>query len=104
MLNDITIMGRFVRDPEQRYTQTDKTVANFTLAVPRDADRDKTDFIDCVAWDKKADFVCNYFQKGQLAIVNGRLQIRSWEDKDGNKRTSAEVVANNVYFGGGKDG
>ena len=104
MLNNIVIMGRFVRDPELRYTQNDKPVCNFTLAVPRDIDREQTDFIDCVAWNKTAEFVCNYFQKGKLTCVNGRLQIRDWTDRDGNKRTSAEVLADHVYFAGGKDG
>ena len=103
MLNHITIMGRLTRDPELRRTNTGKAVAKFTLAVGRDyaekgAERE-TDFIDCVAWRGTAEFVDKYFGRGQMAVVSGRLQIRDWEDKDGNKRRSAEIVADNVYFG-----
>ena len=103
MLNHITIMGRLIRDPELRRTNTGKAVANFTLAVDRDyaekgAERE-TDFIDCVAWRGTAEFVDKYFGRGQMAVVSGRLQIRDWEDKGGNRRRSAEVVADNVYFG-----
>ena len=104
MLNHITIMGRLTRDPELRYTQSQTPVASFTLAVDRDfGSRDggekQTDFIDCVAWRQTAEFVSKYFTKGSMAVVSGRLQIRDWQDKDGNKRRSAEVVADNVYFG-----
>ena len=100
MLNHITIMGRLTRDPELRYTATQTPVTSFTLAVDRDyANREtnerQTDFIDCVAW-RSAEFVSKYFQKGSLAVVSGRLQIRDWTDKEGNKRRSAEV--NVVYF------
>ena len=98
MLNKIVIMGRLTRDPELRQTQSQIPVASFTLAVDRDFG-EETDFIDCVAWRKTAEFVSNYFFKGKMAVVAGRLQIRKWEDKDGNKRKSAEVVADNVYFG-----
>ena len=103
MLNHITIMGRLTRDPELRRTNTGKAVTKFTLAVDRDyaekgAERE-TDFIDCVAWRGTAEFVDKYFGRGQMAVVSGRLQIRDWEDKDGNKRRSAEIVADNVYFG-----
>ena len=106
MLNHITIMGRLARDPELRQTQSGKAVANFTLAVDRDyaekgAERE-TDFIECVAWRGTAEFVDKYFGRGQMAVVSGRLQIRDWEDKDGNKRRSAEIVADNVYFGESK--
>lgn len=101
MLNKIVIMGRLTRDPELRQTQNQIPVASFTLAVDRDYG-DETDFIDCVAWRKTAEFVSNYFFKGKMAVVAGRLQIRKWEDKDGNKRKSAEVVADNVYFGDSK--
>lgn len=106
MLNHITIMGRLARDPELRQTQSGKAVANFTLAVDRDyaekgAERE-TDFIECVAWRGTAEFVDKYFGRGQMAVVSGRLQIRDWEDKDGNKRRKAEVVADNVYFGESK--
>ena len=106
MLNHITIMGRLTRDPELRYTQAQTPVASFTLAVDRDykqngADRE-TDFIDVVAWRQTGEFVSKYFTKGSMAVVSGRLQIRDWTDRDGNKRRSAEVVADNVYFGESK--
>ena len=104
MLNHITIMGRLTRDPELRRTGSGVAVASFTVAVDRDfASREsgerETDFIDCVAWRQTGEFVSKYFTKGRMAVVSGRLQIRSWTDKDGNKRRTAEVVADNVYFG-----
>ena len=104
MLNHIVLMGRLTRDPELRYTQSQTPVASFTLAVDRDfGGRDggekQTDFIDIVAWRSTAEFVSKYFTKGSMAVVSGRLQIRDWTDRDGNKRRSAEVVADNVYFG-----
>ena len=104
MLNHITIMGRLTRDPELRYTQSQTPVASFTLAVDRDfGGRDggekQTDFIDCVAWRSTAEFVSKYFQKGSMAVVSGRLQIRDWTDREGGKRRSAEVVVDNIYFG-----
>ena len=104
MLNHITIMGRLTRDPELRRTGSGIAVASFTLAVdrdfaPRDGGERETDFIDCVAWRQTGEFVSKYFTKGRMAVVSGRLQIRGWTDKDGNKRRSAEVVADNVYFG-----
>ena len=107
MLNHITIMGRLTRDPELRYTQSQTPVASFTLAVDRDfGGRDggekQTDFIDCVAWRQTAEFVSKYFAKGSMAVVSGRLQIRDWTDREGNKRRNAEVVADNVYFGEAK--
>ena len=107
MLNKIVIMGRLTRDPELRYTQSQIPVASFSLAVDRDfGGRDggerQTDFIDVVAWRHTAEFVDKYFAKGDMAAVSGRLQIRDWTDKDGNKRRSAEVVADSVYFGGSK--
>ena len=104
MLNKIILMGRLTRDPELRHTQTGTAVASFSLAVDRDF-KDKatgdrtTDFIDVVAWRQTGEFVSRYFTKGRMAVVEGRLQIRDWTDKDGNKRRSAEVVADNVYFG-----
>ena len=104
MLNKIFIMGRLVRDPELRRTQTGTSVASFTLAVDRDF-KDKTtgerttDFIDVVAWRQTGEFVSRFFTKGRMAVVEGRLQMREWTDKEGNKRRSAEVVADNVYFG-----
>ena len=107
MLNKIFIMGRLTRDPELRRTQTGTPVASFSLAVDRDfKDRNTgertTDFIDCVAWRQTGEFVSRYFTKGRMAVVEGRLQIRDWQDRDGNKRRSAEVVADNVYFGDSK--
>ena len=107
MLNHITIMGRLTRDPELRRTGSGVAVASFTVAVDRDfSGRDggerETDFIDCVAWRQTGEFVSKYFTKGSMIVVSGRLQIRSWTDKDGNKRRSAEVVADNVYFGESK--
>lgn len=106
MLNKIFIMGRLTRDPELRRTQNGTAVAGFALAVDRDfknADGTKeTDFIEVVALRSSAEFVSKYFAKGRMAIVEGRLQIRDWTDKDGNKRRNAEVVADNVYFGDSK--
>ena len=107
MLNHIVIMGRLTRDPELRYTQSQTPVASFTLAVDRDfGGRDggekQTDFIDYVAWRQTGEFVSKYFAKGSMAVVSGRLQIRDWTDRDGNKRRNAEVVADNVYFGESK--
>ena len=104
MLNHIVLMGRLTRDPELRRTGSGVPVASFTLAVDRDfGSRDggerETDFIDIVAWRNTAEFVSKYFTKGRMAVVSGRLQIRNWNDKDGNKRRTAEVVADNVYFG-----
>ncbi|MBQ9169150.1 MAG: single-stranded DNA-binding protein [Oscillospiraceae bacterium] len=107
MLNKIVLMGRLGRDPELRYTQSGTPVASFTLAVDRDrANKDsgqkETDWIDIVAWRKTGEFVSKYFTKGRMAVVEGRLQIRDWTDKDGNKRRTAEVVSENVYFGDSK--
>ena len=107
MLNHITIMGRLTRDPELRRTGSGIAVASFSVAVDRDFGKNEngekeTDFIDCVAWRQTGEFVSKYFTKGSMIVVSGRLQVRSWTDKDGNKRRTAEVVADNVYFGGGK--
>lgn len=106
MLNKIFIMGRLTRDPELRRTQNGTAVTSFTLAVDRDfknADGAKdTDFIDVVAWRNTAEFVSKYFTKGRMAVVEGRLQLRDWTDKDGNKRRNAEVLADNIYFGDAK--
>jgi single-strand DNA-binding protein len=103
MLNRIIIMGRLTRDPELRHTPNSTAVASFTLAVDRDfkskeSGEKSTDFIDVVAWRQTAEFVSRYFAKGRMAVVEGRLQLRDWTDKDGGKRRSAEVVADNVYF------
>lgn len=106
MLNKIVIMGRLTHDPELRRTQSGTAVTSFSVACDRDykgQDGEKeTDFIDVVAWRNTAEFVCKYFAKGRMAVVDGRLQIRDWTDREGNKRRSAEVVANNVYFGDSK--
>ena len=107
MLNHIIIMGRLTRDPELRRTGTGVAVASFTLSVDRHFGKNEngereTDFIDCVAWRQTGEFVSKYFTKGRMAVVSGRLQIRGWTDKDGNKRRTAEVVADNVYFGDSK--
>ena len=107
MLNHIVLMGRLTRDPELRRTQSGVAVASFTLAVDRDftgkdGGERQTDFIDIVAWRNTAEFVSKYFTKGQMAVVSGRLQIRDWTANDGSKRRSAEVVADNVYFGEAK--
>lgn len=107
MLNHITIMGRLTRDPELRYTQSNKPVTSFPLAVDRDRQGEgqkQTDFIDCVAWNKTGEFVSKYFQKGSMAVVSGRLQLRDWTDNEGNKRRNAEVVVENIYFGEAKRG
>jgi single-strand DNA-binding protein len=103
MLNKIFIMGRLTRDPELRRTQSGTAVTSFSLAVDRDfksqSGEKETDFIDVVAWRSTAEFVAKYFAKGRMAVVEGRLQMRDWTDRDGNKRRSAEVVADNIYFG-----
>lgn len=106
MLNHIVIMGRLVRDPELRRTQAGKSVASFRVACDRDyapqGGERETDFIDVVAWGNTGEFVSKYFSKGRMAVISGRLQMRNWTDKDGNKRISAEVVADSVYFGDSK--
>ena len=106
MLNHITIMGRLTRDPELRYTGNQIPVCSFTLAVDRDYSSDggerQTDFIDCVAWRSSAEFVSKYFSKGSMAVVAGRLEIRDCIDRDGNKRRSAEINSEHVYFGEAK--
>ena len=104
MLNKIVIMGRLVRAPDLRRTQAGTAVAAFTLAVERDfkdaATGERTaDFIDCVAWRQTGEFVSRYFSKGRMAVAEGRLQLRDWVDRDGNKRRSAEVVVEQMYFG-----
>ena len=103
MLNKAILMGRLVRDPEMRHTQSNMAVASFTLAMDRDRKGQngerQTDFIDCVAWGRQAEFVCQWFTKGMLAIVVGRVQSRNWEDKNGNKRVSVEVNVDEVSFG-----
>ena len=107
MLNHITIMGRLVRDPELRRTGSGVAVASFRVAVDRDfvsreGGERKADFIDCVAWRQTGEFISKYFTKGRMIVVDGRLEMRDWTDKDGNKRTSAEVVVANAYFGDSK--
>ena len=106
MLNHIVIMGRLVRDPELRRTQAGVPVSSFSIAVDRDYKPEngerETDFVDIVAWRSTAEFVQKYFGKGRMAVVSGRLQMRNWTDNQGNKRTTAEVVADNVYVGDSK--
>lgn len=105
MLNHIVVMGRLTRDPELRKTASGVSVTSFTVAVDRDFSQDgqkETDFIDVVAWRGTAEFVAKYFTKGRMAVISGRLQIRNWEDKEGNKRRTAEILAENIYFGDSK--
>lgn len=107
MLNKIIIQGRLCRDVELRRTGSGVAVASFAIACDRDiANKEsgerETDFFDCVAWKGTGEFVAKHFQKGSMAVVDGRLQVRAWTDKDGNKRRTAEIVANNIYFGDSK--
>ena len=106
MLNSVIIMGRLTRDPEMRRTQNGTAVASLTLACDRDFKpkngEKETDFIDVVVWGKTAEFAANYFNKGRMVIVEGRLQVRTWQDMDGNRRKSVEVVADNLYFADSK--
>lgn len=106
MLNKVILMGRLTADPELRYTQTSIPVASFTLAVDRSYSKEEkvTDFIDIVAWRNTAEFVSKWFQKGRMAVVSGRLQVRNWTDKEGGKRRSYEVLAEEVFFGEPKRG
>lgn len=106
MLNRITIQGRVVKKPEMRVTQSGKPVASFTLAVERDyvaqGQERETDFLDVVAWNQKAEVAGKYLDKGSMAVVDGRLQIRTWTDKEGNKRRNAEILADQIYFCGSR--
>lgn len=102
MLNHIMIQGRLTRDPELRLTPNGISVASFSVAVNRDYERNKADFINVVAWRQTAEFVDKYFRKGQMILISGSLQMRDWKDKDGNRRTTAEVIADHVYFCGDK--
>ena len=106
MLNRIVVMGRLTKNPEIRRTSTGTAVTSITLAVERDFKEQngekKTDFIDVVAWRNTAEFVSQYFSKGRMAVVEGRLQLRDWKDQNGNNRRNAEIVAENVYFGDSK--
>ena len=106
MLNKVVIMGRFTKDPELRRTGSGTAVTSFSLACDRDfksqSGDKETDFIEVIAWKNTAEFVSKYFSKGRMAVVEGRLQIRDWTDKDGGKHRSAEVVADNVYFADSK--
>ena len=98
MLNIITLHGRLVRDPEKRVTQNGLSVTSFTIACERDTKDKAVDFIDCTAWRQTADFIWQYFVKGDQILVNGRLQIRDWSDKEGNKRRNAEVAVDRAWF------
>ena len=106
MLNKVVIMGRFTKDPELRRTGSGTAVTSFSLACDRDfksqSGEKETDFIEVVAWKNTAEFVSKYFSKGRMAVVEGRLQIRDWTDKAGNKRITAEIAADNVYFADSK--
>lgn len=106
MLNNVVIMGRLTRDPELRRTQGGTAVTSFTMAVDRDfksqSGEKETDFIDVVAWRNTGEFAAKYLAKGRMAAVEGRIQVRDWQDKDGNRRKSVEVVADNVYFADSK--
>lgn len=106
MLNHIVVMGRLTRDPELRKTAAGVSVTSFSVAVDRDFSQQdgqkETDFLDVVAWRNTAEFAAKYFLKGRMAVISGRLQIRNWEDKDGNKRRTAEILAENIYFGDSK--
>ena len=105
MLNHITLMGRLTRDPELRYTPSGLPVCNFSVACDRDyktGGEKATDFVNVVAWRSTAEFICKYFTKGRMAVVDGRLQIRDWTDQDGNKRRTAEILAGSVNFGDSK--
>lgn len=108
MLNQISVQGRIVRDPELRRTNSGKAVTSFTLACDRDFKNQQTgekevDFIECVAWGGTAEMVEKYFHKGQMAVATGRLQLRDWTDKNGQKRRTAEILVNSVYFCGSKE-
>lgn len=103
MLNHIELQGRLTRDPELRFTQSQKPVANFTLAVDRDAKNKATDFIDIIAFNGLAEFVSKNINKGQMIVLTGRLQMRDWTDRDGGKRKATEVIADNVYFCGKRE-
>lgn len=106
MLNNVIIMGRLTRDPELRRTQSGTAVTSFTLAVDRDfksqSGEKETDFVDVVAWRNTGEFAAKYLAKGRMAAVEGRIQVRDWQDKDGNRRKAVEVVADNVYFADSK--
>lgn len=102
-LNHCVFMGRLTKEPELRHTQQGTAVTSFTIAVDRDFEKGKTDFIDCVAWRNTAEFVSKYFGKGRMIAVSGSLQMRDWTDKEGNKRRNAEIIADNVYFADSKN-
>lgn len=102
-LNNIIVMGRVCDDITLRHTQQGTAVTSFTIAVDRDFEKGKTDFIDCVAWRNTAEFVSKYFGKGRMIAVVGKLQMRDWTDKEGNKRRNAEIIADNVYFADSKN-
>ena len=101
-MNKVILIGRLTKDPEIRYTQTSKAVANFTIAVSRRFKKDEADFINCVAWEKTAEFISKYFSKGGMIAVVGSIQTRTWEDNEGKKRYITEVIADQAYFTGSK--
>lgn len=102
-LNIITVMGRITKDIELRRTNNGTSVASFTVAVDRDFDKTKTDFIECVAWKNTAEFAAKYFGKGSKVVLSGSLQMRDWEDKNGSKRRNAEIIVNSIYFADSKN-
>ena len=102
MLNVVITMGRLTKDPELRVTDSGKSVTSFTVAVDNKFDKEKTDFLDVIAWRQTAEFVCKYFRKGSMIAIQGRLATRTWEDKNGNKRKAVEIIADNVSFCGDK--
>ena len=103
MLNKVILMGRLTKDPELRHTGTGKPVATFTVAIDNGyGESKKTDFINCVAWNKTAEFVKNWFAKGRMIVIEGRLSTRSWDGTDGRKNYATEVIANEVHFGDSK--
>lgn len=107
MLNDVKLMGRLTADPELRRTQNNTAVTSFTLAVerdgkPKDGGGKIVDYLDCVAWEQTAEFAAKYFSKGRMAVVSGKLQTRTWEDRNSNRRKAVEVKVENMYFGDSK--
>lgn len=102
MLNNAVIMGRLTKDPELRVTESGKSVTSFSVAVDNRFDKEKTDFFDIIAWRQTAEFICKYFRKGSMIAVQGYIQTRMYEDKNGNKRKAVDIVADNVSFCGSK--
>ena len=102
-MNNVVIMGRLTKDAEERKTNSGKSVCSFCVAIDDRFDRDKTHFVDVIAWNKTAEFICKYFHKGSMIAIVGRLTTRTWEDKNGSKHKAVEIVADEVSFCGGKN-